>query len=70
VAAIARRTFARLEDLLERSVSAAWPDRDDPRATARHVLVALRGIEALAAAGVDRAVLTDAADSLIGAVLT
>jgi AcrR family transcriptional regulator len=70
VAAIAQRTFQRLEDLLEQSVSAALPHARDPRATARHVLVALRGFDALAAAGVDRSVLADAAESLIGSALS
>lgn len=70
VATLAQRTFQRLEDLLERSVSVALPHSRDPRATARHVLVALRGFDALAAAGVDRTVLADAAESLIGSVLS
>lgn len=70
VAAVAQRTFQRLEDLLEQSVSVALPHARDPRATARHVLVALRGFDALAAAGVDRSVLADAAESLIGSALS
>jgi TetR/AcrR family transcriptional regulator, transcriptional repressor for nem operon len=70
VAAIAQRTFQRLEDLLERSVSAALPHARDPRALARHVLATLRGFDALSSAGVDPAVLTDAAESLIGSVLS
>jgi TetR/AcrR family transcriptional regulator, transcriptional repressor for nem operon len=74
VAAIARRTFQQLEDALVRCVTAARragavPESADPRATARHILVALRGMEALAAAGVDRAVLADAAASLTESVL-
>lgn len=69
VAAIAQHTFAQIEDVLTDCVCAAQragavSDSRDPRATARHILVALRGIEALAAAGVDRAVLADAARSV------
>jgi TetR/AcrR family transcriptional regulator, transcriptional repressor for nem operon len=69
VAAIAQRTFAKLEDVLTASVRAAQrvgavSASRDPHATARHILVALRGIEALAAAGVDRTVLADAARSV------
>lgn len=69
VAAVAQRTFQHLEDLLERSVSVALPHARDSRATARHVLVALRGFDAVSAAGVDRSVLEDAAESLIESVL-
>jgi TetR/AcrR family transcriptional repressor of nem operon len=69
VAAIAQRTFQQLEDILERSVSVALPHARDPRATARHVLVVLRGFDAVSAAGVDHSVLEDAAESLIASVL-
>ena len=69
VAAIAQRTFAQLEDILTNCVDAAQrsgavSDSRDARATARHILVALRGMEALAADGVDRTVLEDAARSV------
>jgi AcrR family transcriptional regulator len=69
VAAIAQRTFAQIEDILANCVGAAQragavSDARDARATARHILVALRGMEALAAAGVDRSVLADAARSV------
>ena len=75
VAAIARRTFTALEDLLTSCVEAArragdLPAVRDARSTARHILVALRGIEALAAAGVDHATLADAAGSLTRTVLS
>jgi TetR/AcrR family transcriptional regulator, transcriptional repressor for nem operon len=69
VAAIAQRTFQQLEDRLERAVAVALPHAPDPRATARHVLVVLRGFDAVSAAGVDRGVLADAAESLIASVL-
>jgi TetR/AcrR family transcriptional repressor of nem operon len=69
VACVAQRTFQRIEDVLNGAVSAARragavPDSQDPRSRARHILVAVRGLEALAAAGVDRAVLADAARSI------
>lgn len=73
VANVARQTYARFEELLVHSVAAAQragaaPDSHTTRSTARHILVALRGIEALGSAGVERAVLTDAATNLIQAV--
>jgi TetR/AcrR family transcriptional regulator, transcriptional repressor for nem operon len=69
VAAVAQRTFQQIEDVLTTCVCAAQRAGDvlvsrDPRSTARHILVALRGIEALSAAGVDRVVLADAARSI------
>jgi TetR/AcrR family transcriptional regulator, transcriptional repressor for nem operon len=69
VARLAERAFRQIEDVLTKAVSAAQragagAASDDPRSTARHILVALRGLEALAAAGVDRAVLADAARSV------
>jgi TetR/AcrR family transcriptional repressor of nem operon len=75
VATLIRRTFTRLEEALLRCVRAAQragaiPGTREAHATARHVLVALRGLEALAGAGVDRAVLADAAASLIETTLT
>jgi TetR/AcrR family transcriptional regulator, transcriptional repressor for nem operon len=75
VARLAERAFRHIEDVLTKAVSAAQragfgSASDDPRSTARHILVALRGLEALAAAGVDRAVLTDAARSVSRFTLT
>lgn len=69
VAGLAQRTFRQLEDVLMECVRAAQragtvAASRDARSTARHILVALRGIEALAAAGVDRDVLADAARSV------
>jgi TetR/AcrR family transcriptional repressor of nem operon len=69
VARLAQRAFQRIEDVLTTAVSAAQragavSDSHDSRSTARHILAALRGLEALAAAGVDRAVLVDAARSV------
>jgi TetR/AcrR family transcriptional repressor of nem operon len=69
VAGLAQRTFAQLEDVLMECVCAAQragtvAASRDARSMARHILVALRGIEALAAAGVDRDVLADAARSV------
>lgn len=74
VANIARQTYGRFEELLVRAVAAAQragavPDTHDVRSVARHVLVALRGIEALTSAGVGHAVVADAAANLIEAVL-
>lgn len=74
VATLARRTLTHLDDLLTHAFDAArraghLPPERAPRIAARHLLVALRGIEALAAAGVDRSVLTDAADDVIHTVL-
>jgi TetR/AcrR family transcriptional regulator, transcriptional repressor for nem operon len=69
VARLAQRAFQRIEDVLTKALSAAEragavSDSLDPRSTARHILAVLRGLEALAAAGVDRAVLVDAARSV------
>jgi TetR/AcrR family transcriptional regulator, transcriptional repressor for nem operon len=75
IAELARRTFTQLEELIGQSLSAAQragdisPERD-VRAAARHILVALRGIEALASAGVDGTVLADAAEDVIRTALT
>ncbi len=74
VSAIARRAFTRLEALLQAGVEAAQragaiAAPRDARGVARHVLVAIRGFDALAAAGVDRSVLTAAAEDLIATVL-
>jgi TetR/AcrR family transcriptional repressor of nem operon len=75
VARLAERAFRHIEDVLTKAVSAAQragagSASYDPRSTARHILVALRGLEALAAAGVDRAVLADAARSVSGFTLS
>lgn len=69
VQTVAQRTFAALETLLVRSVMAAQRAGSivasrDPRKTARHLLATLRGLDALASAGVERAVLVDAVTSL------
>lgn len=69
VACVAQRTFQRIEEILTEAVSAAQragavSDSPDSRSTARHILVVVRGLEALAAAGVDRAVLDDAVRSI------
>lgn len=69
VAGIAQRAFRQIEDVLASALLAAQradvvPPSRDCRSTARHILVGLRGLEALAAAGVDRAVLADAAGSI------
>jgi TetR/AcrR family transcriptional repressor of nem operon len=69
VASVAQQTFQRIEEVLTGAVSAAQragsvSDSQDPRSTARCILVAVRGLEALAAAGVDRAVLADAVRSI------
>ncbi len=74
VAGIAQRAFRQIEDVLSSALSAAQradvvPPSRDCRSTARHILVGLRGLEALAAAGVDRAVLADAAGSLAQSTL-
>lgn len=74
VANVARQTYVRFEDLLVRCVAAAQragtvADAHGARSVARHVLVALRGIEALGSAGVDRTVVADAAANLIQTVL-
>ena len=70
VAARARRAFADLERILVDAVTAAQRTGDiaatlDPRASARHILATMRGIEALAEAGVDQAMLRDAVTSLL-----
>ncbi|GAA2660365.1 transcriptional regulator, TetR family [Actinosynnema pretiosum] len=70
VAALARRTFGTIADLLEAELRAARDAGDvpadrDPRRTAHHLLAVLRGMEALAEAGVDEAVLRDAADAAL-----
>ena len=69
VQTVAQRTFAALETPLLRSVMAAQRAGSivasrDPRKTARHLLATLRGLDALASAGVERAVLVDAVTSL------
>jgi TetR/AcrR family transcriptional repressor of nem operon len=69
VACVAQRSFQRIEEILTEAVCAAQragavSDSQDSRSTARHLLVVARGIEALAAAGVDRAVLDDAVRSI------
>jgi TetR/AcrR family transcriptional regulator, transcriptional repressor for nem operon len=69
VAGVAQRAFQRIEDILATAVQAAQragvvTESRDSRSTARHILVALRGIEALSNAGVDRAILADAARSV------
>jgi hypothetical protein len=69
VAGVAQRAFHRMEDFLTTSLRAAQragavPESRDPPSTARHILVALRGIEALSNAGVHRAILADAARSV------
>ena len=74
VAAIAQRTYRRFEDLLTSNIEAAQrvdalPCTDDARSMARHILVALRGFEALTSAGVDDDVVADAAAHLIKTVL-
>jgi TetR/AcrR family transcriptional repressor of nem operon len=74
VQTVARRTFDQLENLLVGSVTAAQragaiaPSRD-PRKTGRHILATLRGLDALASAGVERDVLMDAVASLSESVL-
>lgn len=75
VQTLARRTFAQLENLLFESVVAARRSGSiaatrDPRKTARHLLAILRGLDALATAGVEPDVLADAVTSLATSVLT
>jgi len=75
VKARARRAFDRLETILVHSVTAAQRAGDiaaarDPQRIARHILVTLRGLEALAAAGAEREVLADAVTSLTECVFT
>ena len=74
VANVARQTYVRFEDLLVRCIAAAQrsgtvPDAHGARSVARHVLVALRGIEALGSAGVEHTIVADAAANLIQTVL-
>jgi TetR/AcrR family transcriptional repressor of nem operon len=74
VQALARRTFDQLENLLFESVVAAQragtvAATRDPRTTARHLLATLRGLDALATAGVEPDVLADAVTSLAESVL-
>jgi AcrR family transcriptional regulator len=74
VQTVARRTFDRLENHLFRSVVAAQRAGSiaasrDPRKTARHLLATLRGLDALASAGVERDVLADAVTSMTESVL-
>lgn len=74
VAAIAQRTYRRFEALLTGAVEAAQragalPLTEDARSVARHILVALRGVEALVSAGVDHTVVADAAAHLVKTVL-
>ncbi len=75
VQTVARRAFDQLEDLLFESVAAAQRAGSiaasrDPRKTARHLLATLRGLDALASAGVEPDVLADAVASLADSVLT
>jgi len=74
VQTVARRTFAALESLLVDSVKAAQRAGSiaasrDPGASARHLLATLRGLDALASAGVEREVLVDAVTGLMESVL-
>lgn len=74
VQTLARRTFDQLENLLFESVVAAQRSGSiaatrDPRRTARHLLATLRGLDALATAGVESVVLADAVSSLAESVL-
>ena len=74
VQTVARRTFDELESLLVRSATAAQRAGSiaasrDPGKTARHLLATLRGLEALASAGVEPDVLADAVTSLTDSVL-
>ncbi|MCU1694764.1 MAG: TetR family transcriptional regulator [Mycobacterium sp.] len=72
VQTLARRTFDQLENLLFESVVAAQragTATRDPRKTARHLLATLRGLDALATAGVAPDVLADAVTSLAESVL-
>ena len=70
VATIARQTYGRFEELLVAAAQrvGAVSDSHATRSVARHILVALRGIEALGSAGVEHAVVADAAASLIRTV--
>jgi TetR/AcrR family transcriptional regulator, transcriptional repressor for nem operon len=70
VAARARQAFEAMSEILRVELTRAKADGDlpadlDPRRTANHLLVVFRGIEALAEAGTDPAVLRDAADAAL-----
>jgi TetR/AcrR family transcriptional regulator, transcriptional repressor for nem operon len=74
VQTFAARAFAALESLLVDSVKAAQRAGSigaarDPVRTARHFLATLRGLDALASAGVEHKVLVDAVTSLMESVL-
>lgn len=74
VQAVAARTFAALEGLLVDTVKAAQRAGSiaaarDPARTARHCLATLRGLDALASAGVEHEVLVDAVTGLMESVL-
>lgn len=67
IAALARQTFTAMAEILRVEVAQAQtagdvPPHLDARQTANHLLVVFRGIEALAEAGTETAVLRDAAD--------
>lgn len=75
VQTLARRTLDQLENLLFDSVVAGQRAGSitatrDPRKTARHLLATLRGLDSLAAAGVEPDVLADAVASLAESALT
>lgn len=70
VAARSRQAFEAMSEILRVELTQAQTDGDlpadlDPRRTANHLLVVFRGIEALAEAGTDPAVLRDAADAAL-----
>ncbi|AGL16043.1 TetR/AcrR family transcriptional regulator [Actinoplanes sp. N902-109] len=72
VAVRAQQTFTTFADLLRAEVESAQaagdiPGDRDPRRTAHHLLAVLRGLEALAEAGMDESVLRDAADTALAA---
>lgn len=72
VAGRAQQTFTTFADLLRAEVESAQAAGDipadrDPRRTAHHLLAVLRGMEALTEAGMDEAVLRDAADTALAA---
>jgi TetR/AcrR family transcriptional regulator, transcriptional repressor for nem operon len=72
VAGRARQTFTTIADLLHAAVEQAQAEGDipadrDARRTANHLLAVLRGMEALAQAGMDETVLHDAADAALAA---
>jgi TetR/AcrR family transcriptional repressor of nem operon len=71
IAGRARRTFEELIEILTASVAAAQRAGDidaraDPGRLGRFLLTTLRGLEALAEAGLPKQVLLDAADTAIG----